>query len=264
QMERAAGAVEEALGAIDLWINNAMSSVFARTWDITPEEFKRVTEVTYLGQVYGTQAALRRMRPRDRGTILLVGSALAKRGIPLQAPYCAAKHAVQGFFESLRTELLDEGSQVQLTTVHLPAMNTPQFRWVRSRLPNESQPVPPIFQPEVAADAIVWASAHPRREMYVGGSTVQTIWGNRLAPWLVDWYLGKKGVSGQQIDEPREDRPDNLQSPVEGDRGAHGVYDRKAKSRSAEAWVSKHRAAVGTGAVAGAAALGAVWGMRRR
>jgi NAD(P)-dependent dehydrogenase (short-subunit alcohol dehydrogenase family) len=204
QVEAAAERVEQELGPVDVWVNNAMTAVFSRVWDTTPAEFRRVMDVTYLGQVHGAQAALSRMRARDRGSIVFVGSALAKRGIPLQASYCAAKHATQGFFESLRAELLAEGSRVRVCTVHLPALNTPQFRWVKSRMSHESQPVPPIFQPEVAADALVYASMHDRRELYVGAPTVATIWGNRLAPWLVDRYLARTGIASQLTDEVRE------------------------------------------------------------
>lgn len=247
QVDSAASAVEEAFGPIDVWINNAMTSVLARSWDIEPEEYRRVMDVTFLGQVYGTLSALRRMRPRDRGKIILVGSALAYRGIPLQAAYCGAKHAIQGFFESLRTELMNEGSGVKLSIAHLPGLNTTQFRWVRSRLPNESQPVPPIFQPEVAADAIVWLLDHDRRALYVGGSTVKTVIGNRIAPWLADWYLARKGIEDQQIDEPRDRvRADNLFTPPPGDRGAHGPFDARAKGQSLQLWATKHRGALGS------------------
>src|SRR5690242_2651519 len=200
QVEAAAQAVEENLGPIDVWINNAMTSVFSPVKEMTAEEFKRVTEVTYLGFVYGTLSALRRMLPRDRGVIVQVGSALAYRGIPLQAAYCGAKHAIQGFMDSLRCELLHDGSKVQVTMVQMPALNTPQFGWVKSRLPHRAQPVPPIYQPEVAAEAIVWAAHHPRRELYVGFSTVKAIIGNNIAPWLGDWYLARVGYAAQQTD----------------------------------------------------------------
>jgi len=190
QVERAAEAVERAFGPIDVWINNAMASVFSPVKEMTPQEFRRVTEVTYLGVVYGTLAALKRMLPRDRGHIVQVGSALAYRGIPLQAAYCGAKHAIQGFMDSLRSELLHDDSHVRVTMVQLPALNTPQFEWVKSRLPHRAQPVPPIFQPEIAADAIHWAAHHGRREMFVGAPTVAAIIGNKIMPGLGDWYLG--------------------------------------------------------------------------
>ncbi|MCB9788534.1 MAG: SDR family oxidoreductase [Deltaproteobacteria bacterium] len=250
----AAEEVERRLGPIDVWINNAMTAVFARTWEVTPEEFRRVTEVTYLGVVYGTLAALEHMIPRGRGKIVQVGSALAYRGIPLQASYCAAKHAIQGFTESLRCELMHDGIPIGVTMVQLPALNTPQFDWVRSRLPKLPQPVPPIFQPEVAADAIVYATDHDRREIFVGGPTVKAIWGNKLAPWFADRVLASSGVKSQQRDAAQPpDRPDNLFSPLPGDRGAHGAFDDRARGWSAELWVSKHR-----GLVAAAAGLGVV------
>src|SRR5262249_50312901 len=189
QVESAAELIEDELGPIDVWVNNAMATVFAPVSDTTPEEFRRATEVTYLGSVWGTMSALRRMRARDDGVIVQVGSALAYRGIPLQGAYCGAKHALQGFLESLRTELLHEGSNVRVTMVQLPALNTPQFTWSRAKLPHSPQPVPPIFQPEVAADAIVWAASHPRREVMVGWPTVKAIVGNAVAPSVADRYL---------------------------------------------------------------------------
>src|SRR5919199_155521 len=192
-VERAAEAIEREFGPIDLWINNAMVSVFSPVKEMRPEEYRRVTEVTYLGYVYGTLAALKRMLPRGRGVIVQVGSALAYRGIPLQSAYCGAKHAVQGFVDSLRSELLHDRSNVRVTMVQLPALNTPQFSWVKSRLPREPQPVPPIFQPEVAARAIYWAAHNDRRELYVGWPTVKAIVGNKAAPGLADWYLAPLG-----------------------------------------------------------------------
>jgi NAD(P)-dependent dehydrogenase (short-subunit alcohol dehydrogenase family) len=253
-VEAAAARVEEELGPIDVWVNNAMASVFSPIEETAAEEIRRVTEVTYLGVVHGTQAALRRMRPRDRGVIVQVGSALAFRGIPLQSAYCAAKHAVSGFTDSLRAELLHEGSAVRVTEVHLPALNTPQFGWVRSRLPKRAQPVPPIYQPEIAAEAIVWAATHDRRHLYVGGRTLATIWTSRLFPRLVDRYLGRTGYDAQQTDV-REDaqRPDNLVHPVEGDRGAHGDFDARARRRSSQLWITTHRAELGAVALAVAA-----------
>src|SRR3954452_25131275 len=205
-VERAADTAESEFGPIDVWINVAMTTVFALFEDVEPDEFRRATEVTYLGSVWGMRAALKRMAPRDRGTIVQVGSALAFRGIPLQAPYCGAKHGVQGVFESLRTELRHKGSKVHLTTVHLPGVNTPQFEHCRDKFGNRSQPVPPVSQPEFAADAIHWAAHHRRREVYVGAPTVYTIWGNKLAPWLAERYLAKTAVSGQLSDAPK--RPD--------------------------------------------------------
>jgi NAD(P)-dependent dehydrogenase (short-subunit alcohol dehydrogenase family) len=231
-VDAAADQVETELGPIDVWVNNAMATVFAPMSDVTSEEFRRATEVTYFGSVWGTQSALRRMRPRNRGVIVQVGSALAYRGIPLQAPYCGSKHALQGFLESLRCELLHEGSRVRLTMVQLPAVNTPQFTWARGKLPRTPQPVPPIFQPEVAADAIVWAAHHPQREVMVGGPTVKAILGNAIAPSFADHYLARNGFGAQQTDEPNDGRPDNLFAPVEGTQAAHGPFDAQAKSQS--------------------------------
>ena len=256
-VERAAEEIERELGPIDAWVNDAMVAVFGRFVDVPLEDFRRVTEVTYLGYVHGTRAALDRMRPRDRGVIVQVGSALAYRGIPLQSAYCGAKHAIQGFTDSVRTELLDEGSRVRICEVHVPALNTPQFRWVKSFLPNEAQPVPPIYQPEVAAEAIAWIVDHPRREMWVGGSTVGTVFANRIAPGLLDRYLGWKGVGSQQTSEPIDrGRPFNLYEPVPGDHGAHGVFDDRAIATSRQLWMSKHRRVVTGAALTVAAALG--------
>jgi NAD(P)-dependent dehydrogenase (short-subunit alcohol dehydrogenase family) len=242
-VEAAAAQVEQELGPIDVWVNNAMATVFAPMSDVTPEEFRRATEVTYLGSVWGTLAALRRMRPRDRGVVVQVGSALAYRGIPLQAPYCGAKHALQGFLESLRCELLHDQSNVRLTMVQLPAVNTPQFTWARGKLPKTPQPVPPIFQPEVAADAIVWAAHHPQREVMVGGATVKAIVGNAIAPSFVDRYLARNGFDAQQTREPNGDRPDNLFDPVRGTQAAHGPFDAQSKSRSWQLVLRTHPAA---------------------
>ncbi len=231
QVERAASRVEEEFGPIDVWVNDAMTTIFARFDDITPEEFKRATEVTYLGCVHGTMSALKRMKARDHGTIVQVGSALAFRSIPLQAPYCGAKHAIVGFTDSLRSELIHDRSNVHLTAVHLPAMNTPQFSWGRTRLPRHPQPVPPIFQPEVAARAIVWASSHKRRDLWVGWPTYQAIVGQKIAPGFADKYLADHAFSGQQTSQPvSTDRPDNLFEPVSGDQyAAHGVFDDRAQ-----------------------------------
>jgi NAD(P)-dependent dehydrogenase (short-subunit alcohol dehydrogenase family) len=252
-VEQAAEATERELGPIDVWVNNAMLSVFSPVIRMRPEEYRRVTEVTYLGYVYGTLAALKRMVPRDRGTIVQVGSALAYRGIPLQSAYCAAKHAVQGFMDSLNAELLHDKSNVRVTMVQLPAVNTPQFSWVKSRLPNEPQPVGLIFQPEVAARAIHWAAHNERRELYVGWPTVKAIVGNKLAPEFADWYVARNAYEAQQTDEPVEPgRRDNLWEPVPGDHGAHGPFDDRASGTSAQLWATTHR---GLFALAGAAAL---------
>jgi short-subunit dehydrogenase len=255
QVEAAAARIEQELGPIDVWINNAMTTVFGRVSDVTPEEFKRATEVTYLGTVYGTMAALRRMLPRNAGNIIQIGSALAYRSIPLQAAYCGAKHAIAGFTDSLRSELIHDRKKIHLTMVHLPAMNTPQFTWCRSKMPNHPQPVPPIFQPEVAAERVVWASHHKRREVFVGVPTVIAIEGNKLVPGLGDYYLGRTGFDSQQTQEPvAKDRPDNLFEPVPGDFGAHGVFGRRAHDKAATTWLAEHK---GLTALAGAAALGA-------
>jgi NAD(P)-dependent dehydrogenase (short-subunit alcohol dehydrogenase family) len=245
-VDAAASATEEAFGPIDIWINDAMTTVFGFFSDVHPDEFRRATEVTYLGAVWGTRSALDRMRPRDRGTIVQVGSALAYRGIPLQAPYCGAKHALKGFFESVRTELMHEGSNVHVTMVQLPGLNTPQFDHCRSKMPKKPTPVPPIYQPEVAAEAIHHAAYAKRREVWCGGSTVYTILGERLAPWLGDRYLAKTGVSGQQTNEPVDaPREGNLFEPVdEGDPGAHGDFDSKAHSRSLQSFSTRHRRTV--------------------
>jgi len=242
QVEASAAAVEEHFGPIDVWINNAMTSVFSPVKELTAAEVKRVTEVTYLGCVYGTLAALKRMLPRDRGAIVEVGSALAYRGIPLQAAYCGAKHAIQGFVDSLRCELLHDHSNVRLAMVQMPALNTPQFSWVKSRLPRKPQPVPPIFQPEVAADAIYWAAHHDRAEIFVGWPTVAAIEGNKIAPRLADHYLARTAYDSQQTDAPADAaRPDNLWGPVAGDHGAHGEFDDRARARSPLLWATTHR-----------------------
>jgi NAD(P)-dependent dehydrogenase (short-subunit alcohol dehydrogenase family) len=262
-VESAAAAVEQAFGPIDIWINNAMVSVFSPAKEMTPADFQRVTEVTYLGYVYGTLAALKRMQARDRGTIVQVGSALAYRGIPLQSAYCGAKHAVEGFTESLRCELLHDGSNVKLTMVQLPALNTPQFRWVKSRLPRKPQPVPPIYQPEVAAEAIVWAAHHDRREWYVGGSTAVTVTLNKFIPGIGDFYLARQGYHAQQYDGQADpDRPHNLYEPLPGDHGAHGDFDDRASPRSWQLWASQHRGfllfagAIFTGLLVGCRSIG--------
>lgn len=241
-VELAAERVEEELGPIDTWVNAAFSSVFAPAGEISAEEFRRITEVSYLGYVYGSLAALRRMRRRDRGTIVQVGSALAYRGIPLQSAYCAAKHAVQGFHESVRCELLHDGSHVRVTMVQLPALNTSQFSWVTSRLAHQAQPVPPIFQPEVAARAVLHAADHPRRrEYWVGASTVATLVANAVAPGLLDRYLARTGFSSQQTSQPKDPRQrGNLWQPADGpdghDYGSHGIFDRRAARHSLQLW----------------------------
>jgi NADP-dependent 3-hydroxy acid dehydrogenase YdfG len=255
-VENAADSVEREFGPIDIWVNNAMASVFSPVREMKPEEYKRVTEVTYLGVVYGTIAALKRMLPRDRGTIVQVGSALVYRSIPLQSAYCAAKHAIAGFTDSLRCELIHDKSNVRVTMVQMPALNTPQFGWVMSRLKNKAQPVPPIFQPEVGARAIYWAAHHSRREIYAGWPTVEAIVGNKVAPGWLDHYLGKTGFDSQQTSEPEDpDRPDNLWKPVQGDHGAHGTFDSEAHERSWEVRASLGRTWIGAGLAMAAAAF---------
>ncbi len=253
QVEAAAARAEAELGPIDIWINNAFAGIFARFTDTSPEEFRRVTEVTYLGQVHGTRAALKRMLPRDRGSIVLVGSALAYRGIPLQSAYCGAKHALQGFQDSVRAELIHDRSGVNLVMVQLPALNTPQFDWVRTRLPGRPTPVGPIYEPEVAARAI-WSAAHSRRkEWVVGAPALQAIVGDKLASGLLDRYLAGAAVEAQYDQAPAgPEQPDNLFQPVPGDHGAHGRFSARARTRSPQLWASRHR-----GWLAGALALGA-------
>jgi NAD(P)-dependent dehydrogenase (short-subunit alcohol dehydrogenase family) len=242
QVESAAAQIEAEFGQIDIWINNAMTSVFSPIKQMTAAEFQRVTEVTYLGYVYGTLAALKRMLSRDRGVIVQVGSALAYRGIPLQAAYCAAKHAVQGFCDSLWCELLHDNSNVKVTMVQMPALNTPQFGWVKSRLPRKAQPVPPIFQPEIAAEAIYFAAHNPRREFYIGLPTVKAIVADKIAPGLLDRYLARTGYDSQQCDGAEDpNRLDNLWHPIPGDRGAHGTFGARSKSWSSQLWASEHR-----------------------
>ena len=264
-MEAAAERVERELGPIDVWVNVAMTSVFAFIRETTSAEFKRVTEVCYLGYVNGTLAALKRMLPRNRGHIIQVGSALAYRGIPLQAAYCASKHAIQGFMDSLRAELIHDKSDIVAVMVQMPALNTPQFDWCRSKLPNKAQPVPPIYQPEIAAEAIVFASKNRRREIYVGLPTVIAIVGNKLFPRLGDWYLGKTGVRGQQTSEKADhDKPDNLYEPVGGDPGAHGRFDDRARAFSPQLWTDLHRNWIVGGLLVGLLAAGGLFLRRRR
>lgn len=259
QVEKAAGEVEKEFGPIDIWVNNAMTTVFSPFQEITPGEFKRATEVTYLGTVYGTMAALRRMMRRDHGAIVQVGSALSYRSIPLQAPYCGAKHAIRGFTDSVRSELIHDGSAIHITMVQLPAMNTPQFSWCRTRLPRHPQPVPPIYQPEVAAEAIVWAAHHRRREVNVGRSTDKAIWANKIAPGILDSYLAKHAYEAQQTDQSVDPhRPDNLFTPVPGDFGTHGIFDKGASAKSLQSWGTTHRAwllCVAAGVLTSAAAV---------
>ncbi|MFF9086304.1 SDR family oxidoreductase [Streptomyces sp. NPDC014991] len=266
QLEAAADAAEKALGPIDVWINCAFSTVFAPFAEITAEEFERVTDVTYLGFVNGTRTALKRMLPRDRGTIVQVGSALGERSIPLQSAYCGAKHAINGFTSALRTELLHRGSNVHVTVAQMPAVNTPQFQWVRSRLPRHPMPVAPIYQPEVAARSVLYAAEHPRRKQYyVGASTAATIWANRLVPALLDRYLARTGFDSQQTDRIPPAGLDNLFEPVDreraDDRGAHGAFDDSSHARSWQETLVRHPAATVLGA--GAVLLGTVRGFRR-
>jgi short-subunit dehydrogenase len=243
EVERASVQIRDELGPIDVWVNNAMGSVFAPFTDVSMEEFAHATAVTYLGFVHGTKAALDAMLPRNQGVIVQVGSALAHRGIPLQSAYCGAKHAIVGFTESLRTELLHDHSGVKVTMVHMPAMNTPQFDWVRSRLQNRPQPVPPIYQPEVGARAVRFAADHPRRRAYyVGVSTTMTVTANKFVPQLLDRYLARTGYDAQQTEEPEDpSRPDNLFAPVPGPFGAHGRFDRRSHARSPWTWLTRLR-----------------------
>jgi NAD(P)-dependent dehydrogenase (short-subunit alcohol dehydrogenase family) len=261
QVDAAAQHIEEVLGPIEVWVNDAMASVFAEFLNTSPEDFERATAVTYLGFVNGTRAALRHMTSRDRGVLIQVGSALAFRGIPLQAAYCGAKHAMVGFTESVITELLHNHSKVRVAMVHMPALNTIQFNWVKNDLPHHPQPVAPIYQPEIGARAILHAAQHPRRTTWVGLPTAGTIVGNRLIAPLLDRYLGRTGVSGQQSTKDR--RPeigDNLYSPVPGDHGAHGDFDSRSLNHSPELWISVHRRVTTLGMAA--AALG--WAVRTR
>jgi len=248
-VEQAAERIEAELGPIDIWINVAMATIYAPLHRISAAEYRRATEVTYLGNVYGTMAALKRMRARNRGTIVQVGSALAYRAIPLQAPYCGAKFAIRGFTDSLRSELLHDRLNIHLTMVQMPALNTPQFDWGRNKLPKRPQPVPPIFQPEVAAQAIVFAAYARRREVWVGSPTIKAILGNKIAPGLLDRYLARDGYTGQLSAEPADPAaPDNLFEPVPGDRGAHGRFDSRASPSSGALWVSMHKTSLLTGA----------------
>ena len=264
QVEAAATRVEQELGPIDVWINAAMATIFAPVSEITAEEFRRATDVTYLGAVHGTMSALKRMRPRNRGKIVQVGSALAYRAIPLQSAYCGAKFAIRGFTDALRVELMHDKSKVSVTMVQLSAFNTPQFQWARTRLPRRPQPVPPIYQPEVAARGIHYAAHHHRRELWVGYPAVKAIIGNGLVPWLADRILAKKGYSGQMGDEPvPADRPDNLFESVDHDFGTHGRFDDWSRKFSPQLWANTHRRGVAAGLL-GAALLAAHAVLARR
>ena len=261
RVEECAAAVEAELGPIDVWVNDAMVSVFSPIKQMLPEEYRRVTEVTYLGYVYGSLAALKRMLPRDDGVIIQVGSALAYRGIPLQSAYCAAKHAIQGFCDSLRSELIHDRSKVQVTMIQLPAVNTPQFGWVKSRLPHKAQPVPPIFEPEVIANAIVHAARYPKREYWLGAPTVEALVANKFVPGYLDRYLARHGYAAQQFDGPEDpNRPNNLWEPVPGDHGARGAFSPRARRWSPQVWATEHK----TGLSLLAASLGAVTALALR
>lgn len=254
QVEAAAELTEKELGPIDIWVNNAMNSVFAPVVNITAAEFKRVTEVTYLGQVYGTMTALKRMRPRNKGAIVLVGSALAYRGIPLQSAYCGAKHGIEGFYDSLRTELKHENSRIKMCMVQLPAMNTTQFDWVLNKLPGKPRPMGKVYQPEVAAKAILFAATHNRRSIWVGYPTFKAIIGNKIAPWYADYVLSHTGFKGQQTSEPAPPgEENNVWEPVHEDRGAYGDFASIATDKSFTLWASMNRNLVRT--VAGIAAV---------
>jgi NAD(P)-dependent dehydrogenase (short-subunit alcohol dehydrogenase family) len=261
QVEQAADSIERAFGPIDVWINNAMVSVLSPALEMTAEEFRRVTDVTYLGYVYGTLSALRRMVPRDRGVVVQIGSALAYRAIPLQSAYCAAKHAIQGFTESLRSELIHDGSRVRLTIVQLPAVNTPQFSWIKTRMPRHPQPVPPIYQPEVIARAVYWTAHHRRREFAVGYPTVQAILGDKFIPGLLDHYLARVGYDSQQTREPvPPNRANNLYQPLPGDYGARGEFSDRALDYSLQSWANRYRGWLALGGLG----LAAWWWQGRR
>ena len=268
QVEAAADAAEEELGPIDIWINDAMATIYAEFLDVEPEEYRRATEVTYHGMVWGTRSALKRMARRNRGTIVQVGSELAFRGIPLQAPYCGAKHACKGFTESVITEIRHHGWDIHVTMVHLAAFNTTQFTWGRTKLPRQTQPVPPIYQPEIAAGAIHWAAYHKRRQIYVGLPTVLNVVGERVAPWFLDWYLAKTGYGSQMTKQPLDggQSHDNLFEPAdrEEDRGAHGPFDDRAHAHSLQTTLSKHRRLAGSVVAAGVSAAAGAALLRKR
>ena len=262
-VDAAAQRVEDELGPIDVWVNDAMAGALSEFKDLTPEEFRRITDVTYLGQVWGTRAALLRMLPRDRGVIVSIGSALAYRSIPLQSAYCGAKHAIRGFMDSIRSELIHDKSNVKLTAVHMPALNTRQFDWVLNRMPRKPQPVPPIFQPEVGARAVYHAAHHPRREYYVGRSSVMAILGNKVAPEILDEYLARTCYEAQQYDGADDpNRSNNLWEPIPGDHGAHGDFDTRASERSPQLWLDTHRGWVALG-LAAAGIVGAVAAVKK-
>lgn len=255
-VEQTAELIERELGEIDIWINAAFAGILAPFMDMTMEDYERVNRVTYMGQVHGARAALDRMLPRDRGSLVLVGSALAYRGIPLQSAYCGAKHAIQGFHDSLRCELIHRKSNVHVTMVQLPGVNTPQFDWIRTTMPKKPKPASPPYQPEIAAEAIRFAAYSRRKNVMLGWPTLQAVWGDRFASAMLDHYLAATGVSGQQSEEPVEpDRQDNLYHPVPGDRGAHGRFDDTARTRSTHLWATKHRASIVGAAAAIAAGL---------
>ena len=257
-VENAAQEVEQTFGPIDIWINAAFAGILSPFLEMSTKDYARVTEVTYLGQVHGTYAALKRMVPRNRGAVVLVGSALAYRGIPLQSAYCGAKHAIQGFHDSIRSELLHMRSQVHVSMVQLPGVNTPQFDWIRTTMPMKPKPASPPYQPEVAADAIHWAAHHRRKSVQLGWPTLEAIWGDRFASSLLDRYLARTAYAGQQDKEPvSPDRRDNLYAPVPGDFGAHGRFDANARKRSAQFWLSRHRAPLVLGAITALTSLGA-------
>ncbi len=257
EVEHAADEIERRLGPIDVWVNDAMVSVFAEFVEIEPEEFEQVTRVTYLGYANGMRAALRRMIPRDRGVIVQVGSALTERGIPLQSAYCGAKHAIEGLTESVRVELLHKGSNVRIPLVQLPAVNTPQFDWSLSKMPKMPQPVPPIYQPEIVARAIVHTALHPRREMWVGGRNAMGMLANRVVPGLLDHYLARVGYQAQMTATPDPGaRPSNLWKPLPGDRGAHGRFDDRSHAVAPQVWLAEHRGIVGALLAAAGFALG--------
>jgi short-subunit dehydrogenase len=258
QMQAAAASVEDAFGPIDVWINDAMVTVYGEFLDIEPQEYRRATEVSYLGMVWGTRSALQRMLPRGRGSIVQVCSAMSYRGIPLQSPYCGAKHACKGFTESIITELLHNKSKVQVSMIQLPGVNTTQFTWGRTKLPKQTMPVPPIYQPEVAADAIHYAAHHKRRQVYVGIPTVMNILGERVAPWLLDRYLASSGYKSQMTGDDLDPHGhDNLFEPVDEDRGAHGPFDEKAHRISPQYELAKRRGVALTTIGAALAAAGA-------
>jgi NAD(P)-dependent dehydrogenase (short-subunit alcohol dehydrogenase family) len=266
QIRAAAATVRQRFGPIDTWVNDAMATVFARVVDVTSDEYRRATEVTYLGTVYGTMVALEHMRPADRGMIVQVGSALSYRAIPLQAAYCGAKFGIRGFTDSLRVELKHDGSGIRVTMVQLPGVNTTQFSWCRSKLPEHPQPVPPIYQPEIPAEAVYHAAHHPRRELWVGYSTFQAILGGMVAPHFADWYLARTGFKGQQVSgmEVSPDRPNNLFSPVPERAATHGIFDDQAKQRSPQLWASIHRGTLAAAVGGGVALLAGVGAALRR